>query len=242
MPVAKSFQKYTLIGEPYKKNGRQYIVIRYADGHDREVRWYTDAEYAKLYPAENPSTASQTKILRPLKDVLGFSKGYITIFKGDTYALLDWFREEPKCRYHKIFGWYVISEEELPEIPAGISPIQLKWEDVSVPGEDTLKSEAAIKEHINSLIYEPTSSEWQGEIGDRIEKQLTVTKVIPLDTGFFGPSTFHLFVDTDGNEYSWTTSSKTLEVGSSYLVRGSIKELKIYHNSKQTVLTRCRVS
>jgi hypothetical protein len=58
MPVAKSFQKYTLIGEPYKKNGRQYIVIRYADGHDREVRWYTDAEYAKLYPAESPSTVS----------------------------------------------------------------------------------------------------------------------------------------------------------------------------------------
>ena len=233
MAVAPSFQKYPTYGEPYEKNGRQYIVIVYPDGHHREVRWYDKA------PAATPSKVSDgLKKIRPTKDVLGFTNGYITIFKGDTYALLDWFREST-ARYHNIFGWYFISTEELPEIPAGIEPIQLKWEDVALVDEDTLKSEAAIKEHINSLIYESTGSEWQGEVGDRIERQLTVTKVIPLDTGFYGPSTFHLFVDTDGNEYSWTTGSKTLEVGDSYLTRGTIKELKVYHNSKQTVLTRC---
>ena len=38
--VAPSFQKYPLYGEPYEKNGRQYIRIVYPDGHHREVRWY----------------------------------------------------------------------------------------------------------------------------------------------------------------------------------------------------------
>ena len=235
--VAPSFQKYPTYGEPYEKNGRQYIVIVYPDGHHREVRWYEQAPAA----AGSKSSDGLGKKIRTTKEVLGFTKGYITIFKGDTYALLDWFREST-ARYHNIFGWYFISTEELPEIPAGIEPIQLKWEDVAFVDEDTLKSEAAIKEHINSLIYESTGSEWQGEIGDRIERQLTVTKVIPLDTGFYGPSTFHLFIDADGNEYSWTTGSKTLEVGDSYLTRGTIKELKVYHNSKQTVLSRCRLS
>lgn len=241
--VAKSYQNLPIIGEPYEKNKRKYVIVECKNGHRKEVRFYTEAEYAKMYPTETNKDVDTVlgKKIRTTKEVLGFTNGYITIFKGDTYALLDWFREST-ARYHNIFGWYFISTEELPEIPAGIEPIQLKWEDVAFVDEDTLKSEAAIKEHINSLIYESTGSEWQGEVGDRIERQLTVTKVIPLDTGFYGPSTFHLFVDADGNEYSWTTSSKTLEVGSSYLVRGTIKELKIYHNSKQTVLTRCRLS
>lgn len=236
MAVAPSFQKYPTFGEPYEKNGRQYIVIVYPDGHHREVRWY-DTEPAA---AGSKSTSGLGKKIRTTKEVLGFTNGYITIFKGDTYSLLDWFREQEVCRFHNFWGWYVCSQDTLPEeIPAGIEPIQLKWENVAFVDEDTLKSETAIKEHINSLIYESTGSEWQGEVGDRIERQLTVTKVIPLDTGFYGPSTFHLFVDAEGNEYSWTTGSKTLEVGASYLTRGTIKELKIYHNSKQTVLSRC---
>ena len=240
MPVAKSFQSLAIFGEPYIKNGRQYVVVVKPNGGHREVRWYTEAEYAKMYPTEANKDVDAVlgKKIRTTKEVLGFANGYITIFKGDTYALLDWFREST-AHYHNIFGWYFISTEELPEIPAGIEPIQLKWEDVAFVDEDTLKSETAIKEHINSLIYEPTGSEWQGEVGDRIERQLTVTKVIPLDTGYYGPSTFHLFTDAEGNEYSWTTGSKTLEVGASYLTRGTIKELKIYHNSKQTVLSRC---
>lgn len=242
MPVAKSFQSLAIFGEPYIKNGRQYVTVVKPNGGHREVRWYTEAEYAKMYPTEVNDDVDTVlgKKIRTTKEVLGFANGYITIFKGDTYALLDWFREQEVCRFHNFWGWYVCSQDTLPEeIPAGIEPIRLKWEDVAFVDEDTLKSEAAIKEHINSLIYESTGSEWQGEVGDRIERQLTVTKIIPLDTGFYGPSTFHLFVDAEGNEYSWTTGSKTLEVGASYLTRGTIKELKIYHNSKQTVLSRC---
>lgn len=241
MPVAKSFQKYTLIGEPYSKNGRQYIVIRYADGHDREVRWYTDAEYAKLYPAESPSTASQTKVLRPLKDVLGFSKGYITIFKGDTYALLDWFREST-ARYHQFWGWYFVSEDELPQFPAGVEPITLQWADVSVPGEDTLKSEAAIKEVVEALVYEEHPSQFQGSIGDRIDIEVLVTKAVELPDGYYGPSILYTMEDADGNQYIWTTASKKLEEGENYFVRGTVKEHKTYKRVRQTVLTRCRVS
>jgi hypothetical protein len=235
MSVAPSFQKYPTFGEPYEKNKRKYIVIVYPDGHHREVRWY-DTE-----PAAAPSKTSELKKIRSTKDVLGFSKGYITIFKGDTYPVLEWFQREPNCRYHNYFGWYVISEEEIPEnVPAGIEPIQLKWEDVAFADEDQLRPESQIKEHIDSLMYEPSSSKWQGEVGDRLEKALTVTKVIPIE-GYYGNSTMHIFSDPEENVYVWTTAAKTLEVGKTYIIRGTVKEHKSFKNVPQTILTRCNI-
>lgn len=235
--VAPSFQKYPTYGEPYEKNGRQYIVIVYPDGHHREVRWYNTEPAA----AGSKSTNNLGKKIRTTKEVLGFTNGYITIFKGDTYSLLEWFREST-ARYHKFWGWYFISEEELPEIPAGVTPIQLKWEDVAFADEDQLRPESQIKEHIDSLMYDPSPSKWQGEVGDRIDRTLTVTKITPLAEGYYGPSTFFLFKDEYDNEYCWTTSSKSLDLGVTYEVRGTIKSLQKYKGKEQTVLTRCRVN
>ena len=181
------------------------------------------------------------KKIRTLKEVLGFTKGYITIFKGDTYSLLEWFQNST-ARYHKFWGWYFTSEEKLPEIPAGITPIQLKWEDVAFADEDQLRPESQIKEHIDSLMYDPSPSKWQGEVGDRIDRTLTVIKVTPLEDGYYGPSTFFLFRDEYENEYCWTTGSKSLDLNATYEVRGTIKALQKYKGKEQTVLTRCRIN
>ena len=226
MAVAPSFTNLERLSEPFEENGKEYILVKTKSGTTRRVRWY-----------EEPM-----KKIRPLKEVLGFTKGYITIFKGDTYSLLEWFQEEPKCRYHKFFGWYVISEDELPTLPAGLEPIQLKWEDVAFADEDQLRPESQIKEYIDSLMYDPSPSKWQGEVGDRIDRTLTVTKVTPLADGYYGPSTFFLFKDEYDNEYCWTTGSKSLELNATYEVRGTIKALQTYKGKKQTVLTRCRVN
>ena len=235
MAVAPSFQKYPTFGEPYEKNGRKYIVIVYPDGHHREVRWY-DTE-----PAAASSKASELKKIRSTKDVLGFSKGYITIFKGDTYPVLEWFQREPNCRYHNYFGWYVISEEEVPEnLPAGIEPIQLKWEDVAIIEDDCLKSEEQIKKHIDSLIYDESPSKHQGNVGERLELTLTVKRVVEKE-GYYGNSAFHIFSDEEGNIYTWNTSSKTLEVGRTYHLKGTVKEHTCFRNVNQTNLTRCAI-
>ena len=236
MSVAPSFQKYPTFGEPYEKNKRKYIVIVYPDGHHREVRWY-DTE-----PATASSKTSELKKIRSTKDVLGFSKGYITIFKGDTYPVLEWFQQSV-ARYHNFWGWYIVSEDEVPEIiPAGVTPIQLKWEDVAFVDEDQLRPESQIKEHIDSLMYEPSPSKWQGSIGDRITRYLTVTKVAELPDGYYGPSTFYLFEDEEENEYTWTTAARKLELGETYEVVGTVKALSKYKGKEQTVLTRCRVN
>ena len=223
MATAPSFANLERLSEPFEENGKEYILVKTKSGTTRKVRWY-----------EEPM-----KKIRPLKEVLGFTKGYITIFKGDTYSLLEWFQDST-ARYHKFWGWYFTSEEELPEIPAGITPIQLKWEDVAFVDEDQLRPESQIKEHIDSLMYDPSPSKWQGEVGDRLEKVLTVTKAIPIE-GYYGNSTMHIFSDPEENVYVWTTAAKTLEVGKTYAIRGTIKQLSVYKNQKQTILTRCTI-
>ena len=115
--VAKSYQDWATYGEPFEENGKKYIVVITPKGAHKKVRFYNETEYAKLYP-EEPKV--ECKRLQPRKDVLGFSKGYITIFKGDTYPLLEWFQQSP-CRYHMWWGWYLISDEEDLEWPAGIT-------------------------------------------------------------------------------------------------------------------------
>ena len=239
MPVAKSYQKLQICGEPYEKNKKKYIVVQCDNGYRKEVRWYTDAEYAKMYP----DTAPAAKVIKPLKEVLGFTKGYITIFKGDTYPLLEWFQQEPKCRYHGRFGWYIVSEEELPEIiPAGLTPVQLKWEDVADVENDALKSDALVRQAVEALLYEPSKSKHLGNVGDRLDLTLKVIKTTTLDSDFYGSSTFHLMEDADGNEFCWTTASKTLELGQWYTMRGTVKQHQVYKGKNQTVLTRCTLA
>ena len=228
MSVAPSFQKYPIADKPYEKNNRWYVHIQYPDGHLREVRWYPEAEEEVAM-----------KRIRSVKEVLGFSEGYITIFKGDTYPLLEWFQNST-ARFHKFWGWYFVSEEELPQIPAGIEPKKLLWEDVSFPGEDALRPESVIADAVARLQYDESPSEHQGAIGERIDRELTVIKAITSD-GFYGTSTMHIFEDADKNQYIWSTSAKCLEEGSTYQVRGTVKLHDIYRNIKQTILTRCSI-
>ena len=236
MPVAKSYQNLDFFGEPFEENKKMYVVVVTPKGAHKKVRFYSNAEYAKMYPEEEVKPAR----IRFVKDVLGFSKGYITIFKGDTYPLLEWFQQS-SCRFHSWWGWYLISEEKEPQWPAGVTPVKLKWEDVAIVEEDCLKSEALVRQAVDALIYESSNSVWQGSIGERIDRLLTVKKAVVNDDGYYGPNTFYLMEDEEGNQYCWTTSAKQLEVGETYEVRGTVKAFSKYKGTEQTILTRCNV-
>ena len=85
--VAKSFQSMKQLGEPFCEKGKMYVNVQNEKtGTIRKVRWYTDAEYAKMYGEKVDKPASEFKCQ---KQILGFENGYITIFKGDTYANLE---------------------------------------------------------------------------------------------------------------------------------------------------------
>ena len=233
--VAKSYQALEVVGDVYIVKGRQYVQVRTKTGALKQVRWYTDKEYAKMYPDEAKPSSNSTKTQ---KEVLGFDEGYITIFKGNTYEEKEYFKLN-QARYARPWGWYFISTIPLPEdLPNDVEPVQLPWD--LVGNEDgSLKPENVISAAIDTLIYEPDESEYQGEVGDKIEVIITVEKAIPLD-GAYGPSTMHVMRDYDGNCYVWTTAARSWEVGSEHCISGRIKELKQYKGTKQTILTRCR--
>lgn len=229
MPVAKSYKDLPRLCEPFEAKGRMYTKVKTKNGTEKIVRWYTTEQYNKMYPEE---AGEEYKRIRSVKDVLGFEAGPITIFKsGSEYFQLS------KARYNRYWGWHFISTDEVPkDLPLDIEPITLHWEQVSKDGVN-LMPETELKKVIEDIIYEPTQSQYAGEVGDRIERQLTVTKAIPFET-----STMHIFEDTDKNEYVWSTGAKKLPVGATYQLRGTIKKLQKYHNSCQTILTNCRVN
>ena len=138
--VAPSFQNFEFLTEPYSTNGKMYIRVRNPKTKtERQVRWYTEKEYYKLYPEEKVKSNSSNKYYRPLKEVLGFNKGYITLIRGDIDNNFGWLANSI-ARYHKYWEWYIISTENIPnDIPFGLNFYQLNWESIGLD-EKTLKS------------------------------------------------------------------------------------------------------
>ena len=239
MAVAKSYQELEIVGEVFVSSGRQYVNVKMKSGALKTVRWYSDKEYAKMYPGETAKTrSSDFSTYKTSKECLGFTKGYITIFKGDTYAKIDWFRASI-ARYARWWGWYIVSTEEVPaDLPEGIEPIRLSWESV---GQDNgeLKPEHLIQEAVEALIYEESNSEHVGSIGERLDLNITIERIIELDNDY-GHSTMFLMRDNAENLFVWTTSSaKNWSVGSQYHIRGTVKDHRKYKGEKQTILNRC---
>ena len=237
MAVAKSYQDLEIVGEVFVSSGRQYVNVKLKSGKVKTVRWYTDAEYRKMYPEVAAVDHSSDPYYKPQKEVLGFTKGYITIFKGDTYSEIEWFRASI-ARYARWWGWYIISTEEVPaDLPEGITPVQLPWELVGQE-DGKLKPEHLIKEAVESIIYDESESEYVGSIGERLDLYLTVERAIELD-GSYGRSTMHIMRDDCGNMFVWTTTAKSWSAGTEHHIKGTVKDHRKYRNECQTVLTRC---
>ena len=233
--VAKSFQSMKQLGEPFCEKGKMYVNVQNEkSGTVRKVRWYTEAEYTKMYGEKVDTPA---KVFKTQKQVLGFENGYVTIFKGDTYANLEWFQKSI-ARYCKWWGWYIVSTETIPfDLPVGIEPIELKWELV---GEEAgyLKSDADIKSAVESILYDKGNSTFQGAIGERLDLEVEVISAHKKDS-YYGEQIVHYMVDSVGNQYLWATTSKSWEVGDKRHIKGTVKDHKVIRNVETTILTRC---
>lgn len=242
MPVAKSYQKYEIICEPFIDNGRAYVNIK-KDGSLKTVRWYTDKEYATMYKLpKNGGASLETVSSKPpapvVKDILGFKNGFITLITGPTENWEEYLNMS-NARYSRVWGWYIISTETVPsDLPDDLTTMTLSWS--LVGNEDgTLLPEDKVVEAVETLKYPATPSQYVGKVGDRLSLDLTVAKSIPIET-IWGRSTLHVMVDANDNEFIWKTNSKSWEVGSQRHLRGTVKEHKIWRNSQQTWLTRCQ--
>lgn len=236
--VAKSYEGLPFVSEPYILNGREYIKVRMKNGTIKQVRSYSESEYKKYNPP--------VEIIQPAKsrrNVLGFGEqGFIWLFKGNTpdaiYEDLDWFHDSP-CRYARTWGWYLPSSIEMPDpLPANITPVKLEWDEVSF--EDQLISEDQIKAVADAKLFDPSPSKHVGKIGDRLDLILTCDKAVQSQS-IYGISTLHVFHDQHDNIFTWSTTSKCLEEGKTYHIKGTVKGYDTYRNAAQTALTRCSI-
>lgn len=238
--VAKSYQGLKQICEPYQgEKNRWYVKVRTNSGEEKEVRFYTEAEYRKIY---KDVPAGPLRIPGDQKTALGFGKlGFIWIFKGYNNAKhYDFFSASP-ARYARTWGWYEVSSENIPDwfydIPEGVQPIRLYWNDVGQENGQ-LKPEQEVTNFCDTLLYDAQPSEFHGEVGERLELTLTVTNAIELE-GKYGHSIMHVMENENGDVFLWTTSSKHWNPETVHHLRGTVKAHNVYRGTKQTVLTRC---
>lgn len=90
---------------------------------------------------------------------------------------------------------------------------------------------------------EVKESKFVGEVKTRLKGlELAIEKIIYLGSGPFGPSYLHLMKDQQGNIFSWVTSNKIEKAeGENVTLDATVKDHKLYNQTKQTVLTRAKV-
>lgn len=234
MSVAKSYKKYPYLGDPYEHDKRQYIKIKYpcckkttcakchGEGYyPKEVRWY-----------DEPFTIDH-------RHAFGFRQpGYITLLLGPQDILENHFREiaPRQARYNTIFQWFIPSYLSIPELPKEVSTKVLKWEDISTNG--VIHNYDDIRTLVSSF-YDNSSSEYVGEVGDKLEQDYVVVKDA-INKEYYKDAHTFILEDINGNRYAWKTSARKLDVGEIYHLKGTIKEHLKLEGIKYTILTRCR--
>ena len=232
--VAKSYQSFPQIGEPYvQENGKMYVKIQKGTAI-KEVRWYSSAEYMKMYPNE---VVEEETPFKNQKHMLGFTDGYITIFRGDQEKYEDWFNRSI-ARYCVHWGWYIVSEDMVPfDLPAGLEPVRLDWNIVGIGS--SLRAANEVRAAITNLLSNTSKSKFKGSIGERLTLTLTVIKSSQTQNHFGGHTAKHTFEDSDGNQYYWETGAKFWAEGSIKTIRATVKEHRVINNIQTTILQRC---
>lgn len=79
-----------------------------------------------------------------------------------------------------------------------------------------------------------------GEVGKKITVEVTVKKIIPIET-IYGTSFINLMTQAEtGNTIVWKSSANKLDEGSSYTLTGTVKDHNARQGVNQTILTRCK--
>jgi hypothetical protein len=234
MAVAKTYEKMALVGDPFKENGKMYVNVQAPKGI-KKVRWYTDAEYRRMYP--NATIVNDTMNF-DARHAFGFGEeGFITLYKGRN--LENWADDEhDHLRYNLTFDYYTPGRMELPNLINGIIPIKLMWEQVAAEG-NKMKPHEEVRKIVDSLIKDESTSVYQGQVDEWIQKDVTVIEKKSQD-GRFGESHTYTLADAENNLYVWKTGTKNYSLDMAISLKMKVKEHKEIGNDKVTVVWYCK--
>lgn len=158
MAVAKSFVDFPIVKEPYSKSGKMYVDVKNPKtGTVRTVRWYSDREYARMYPQSTPAANSNWS----QKNALGFIDGFIYIFKAKNRTKLDeeYMRKSP-MRFATLWGWYLPSNACIPlDLPDNVLISKLYWKDIA-DGDLVLDNPAKLRRGVATALIEAKEKDY----------------------------------------------------------------------------------
>lgn len=236
MAVAKTYEKMALIGEPFKESGRMYIYVAAPKGQ-KKVRWYSDAEYRRMYP----NAIVEHDIMNfNAKHAFGFEEtGYITLYRGRNVE--EWANEDRTNIYYNCsFGFYTPGRLDTPHLIEGIEPIRLMWEEV-MDHDDRMKPHEEVTKYVRSLLVLEGNgtSTYQGVENEWLQKEVTIRDKKSKDSRFGTKHTYSL-VDAEGNTYVWETGAKDYVCGKTVSLKMKVKEHKEIDGEKVTVVWYCK--
>lgn len=238
MPVAKTYQQMEIQGEPFEENGRMYVYVGAAKG-TKKVRWYTETEYRRMYPNEEPRSELMNFNAR---HAFGFGElGYITLYKGSAAQIEQLvLKQRSLFRSNLTFGYYTPSHLPLPTLPDSITPIKLTWAEV-MDYDTRMKSHEIVAKYVNGLlaINQNSASKYQGTKDEWIEKTVTI-KENTASKSHFGEEHTHVMRDAEGNTYIWKTGSKNIAVDVEVHLKMKVKEHKEINGEQCTVVWYCK--
>lgn len=85
------------------------------------------------------------------------------------------------------------------------------------------------------------TSEWVGDVKQRLEVKIKVAQTRTFD-GLWGTTWMYTMLDDEGRTFVWFSSGRAdLKDGREYVIKGTVKEHKLYNGWKQTMLSRVKV-
>ena len=242
MPVARTYEKYKQLDTPFMESGKMYIHVEGPHG-TKKVRWYTDAERARMDKAAGVKPAPKDIMNFDAKHAFGFDElGFITIYKGDPDEIEKWADEHHECtRRNLTFGIYTPSRLTIEGLPASITPVKLRWEEIS-DSATRMKPHNEVAQIVNKMTIDVkvSKSTYQGAKDNWIERTVTI-KTKKIATSHFGEKHIHTMMDAAENVYVWETNTRDIPVGSCVSMKMKVKDHKLIKGVQTTIVYYCKV-
>ena len=236
MAVAKTYEKMTISGEPFQENKRMYVNVITPKGL-KKVRWYSDAEYRRMYP----NVTIEDDIMNfNARQAFGFGEeGYITLYKGKNVE--EWAENDrTNIWYNCTFLYYTPGKLGRPDIIEGIEPVQLKWEEVAAEG-NRMKPHEEVKKYVANLLSISSigTSQYQGQENEWLQKEVKVINKQSKDSRYGTKYTYYLS-DAENNTYIWETGTKDYPIAQTVSLKMKVKEHKEMDGEKVTIVWYCK--
>lgn len=213
--------------------------------HETHWKEYTP-EYAEKLAERRLARARKgcDEYNRKFLEINGFSSdGKAWLVLGNTFDIKDDLKADG-AKYNNTLGWHYDREQDrYPTLEISIDDVAEKnyaWR------YDWTRDAYLYIQQLREDNIPKTPSEYIGEVGDTLEREVTSVSVRWYETHFTYRGETHwvyTFRDSDENTIVWITTAckEEIEEGKTFKIKGAIKEHREYKGDKQTILKRCTV-